>query len=192
MKVEQYVMAYQAEQDRIRAILPNSFVSLRPVLRINCEITNDGKKAKVEFNTAVEKDGVRGWLNIASFDTEKGITRDNGAVTIETDLLKIRFAPTGAKGGCPAEKDNGGCYFIEKGEVTLRPNEIITVNKEFCDCEFLWKTEGDTNGKSAGRSVPLFFEECKNVYPDKEFSLQNAACIECKRVAGAYKVEFER
>ncbi|MFR7932746.1 MAG: hypothetical protein ACLU3R_01180 [Acutalibacteraceae bacterium] len=40
--------------------------------------------------------------------------------------------------------------------------------------------------------MPLFFEECKNVYPDKEFSLQNAACIECKRVAGAYKVEFER
>lgn len=67
MKVEQYVMAYQAEQDRIRAILPNSFVSLRPVLRINCEITNDGKKAKVEFNTAVEKDGVRGWLEHRKF-----------------------------------------------------------------------------------------------------------------------------
>lgn len=111
-------------------------------------------------------------------------------------MPKIHSAPTVAKGGCPAEKDNGGCYFIEKGEVTLRLNEIITVNKEFCDCEFLWKTEDGTNGKgagrSAGRSVPLFFEECKNVYPDKEFSLQNAACIECKRVAGAYKVEFER
>lgn len=91
-------------------------------------------------------------------------------------MLKTRSAPTVAKGGCPAEKDNGGCYFIEKGEVTLRPNEIITVNKEFCDCEFLWKTEDGTNGKgagrSAGRSVPLFFEECKNVYPDKEFSFK--------------------
>lgn len=30
--------------------------------------------------------------------------------------------------------------------------------------------------RSAGKSVPLFFEECKNVYPDKEFSLQNASC----------------
>lgn len=107
-------------------------------------------------------------------------------------MLKTRSAPTGAKGGCPAEKDNVEYYFIEKGEVALRSNEIITVNKEFCDCEFLWKTEDGTNGKGAGRSVPLFFEECKNVYPDKEFSLQNAACIECKRVAGAYKVEFER
>lgn len=76
-------MAYEAEQDRIRAILPGSFVLLRPALRINCEIINDGEKAEVEFNTAVEKAGVRGWLNIACFDTEKGIIRDNGAVTIE-------------------------------------------------------------------------------------------------------------
>ena len=38
MKVEQYVMAYGIEQDRVRAILPEGFVSLRPVLRINAEI----------------------------------------------------------------------------------------------------------------------------------------------------------
>ena len=37
MKVEQYVMAYGAEQDRLRALLPEGFVSLRPVLRINAE-----------------------------------------------------------------------------------------------------------------------------------------------------------
>ena len=30
MKVEQFVMAYEAEQDRLRAILPEDFVSLRP------------------------------------------------------------------------------------------------------------------------------------------------------------------
>ena len=29
MKVEQYVMAYGIEQDRVRAILPEGFVSLR-------------------------------------------------------------------------------------------------------------------------------------------------------------------
>ena len=45
-------MAYEASQDRIRAILPGSFVLLRPALRINCEIINDGEKAEVEFNTA--------------------------------------------------------------------------------------------------------------------------------------------
>ena len=41
MKVSQFVMAYQAEQDRLRAILPEGFSSLRPVLRINAEILDD-------------------------------------------------------------------------------------------------------------------------------------------------------
>lgn len=41
MKVEQYVMAYGIEQDRVRAILPEGFVSLRPVLRINAEIRDE-------------------------------------------------------------------------------------------------------------------------------------------------------
>ena len=38
MYVEQFVMAYKVEQDRIRAILPDGYVSLRPVMRINTEI----------------------------------------------------------------------------------------------------------------------------------------------------------
>ena len=42
MHVEQFVMAYGVEQDRLRAILPEGFSSLRPVLRINAEI-RDGK-----------------------------------------------------------------------------------------------------------------------------------------------------
>ena len=41
MKVEQFVMAYGVEQDRLRAFLPEGFVSLRPVLRINGEIRTD-------------------------------------------------------------------------------------------------------------------------------------------------------
>ena len=63
-KVEQFATAYVVEQDRLRALLPDGFSSLRPVLRINAEL-RDGKTGYVEFNTAVEKDGVRGWLNIA-------------------------------------------------------------------------------------------------------------------------------
>ena len=63
MKVEQYVMAYGAEQDRLRALLPEGFVSLRPVLRINAEV-RDNEAGYLEFNTPVEKDGKRGWLNI--------------------------------------------------------------------------------------------------------------------------------
>ena len=53
MTVEQFVMAYGAEQDRLRAILPDGFRSLRPVLRINAEI-RDGGSGYVEFNTAAE------------------------------------------------------------------------------------------------------------------------------------------
>lgn len=59
MKIEQFVMAYGVEQNRLRALLPDGFSSLRPVLRINAEI-RDGKTGYVEFNTAAEKNGVRG------------------------------------------------------------------------------------------------------------------------------------
>ena len=41
MKVEQFVMAYEVGQDRLRALLPNDFHFLRPVLRINAEIRAD-------------------------------------------------------------------------------------------------------------------------------------------------------
>lgn len=67
MKVEQFVMAYGVEQDRLRAVLPDGFMSLRPVLRVNAEV-RDERTGYVEFNTAVEKDGVRGWLNIGYWD----------------------------------------------------------------------------------------------------------------------------
>ena len=59
MHVEQFVMAYGVEQDRLRAILPEGFSSLRPVLRINAEI-RDGKTSYLEFNTAVQKGDLRG------------------------------------------------------------------------------------------------------------------------------------
>ena len=41
MKIEQFVMAYGVEQDRLRAILPEGFSSLRPVLRISAELRNE-------------------------------------------------------------------------------------------------------------------------------------------------------
>ena len=66
MKVEQFVMAYGVEQDRLRALLPEGFSSLRPVLRINAEVRGE-REGYVEFNTAVQKDGKRGWLNIGSW-----------------------------------------------------------------------------------------------------------------------------
>lgn len=67
MTVEQFVMAYGAEQDRLRALLPEGFASLRPVLRINAEV-RDGKTGALEFNTAAERDGNCGWVNIGRWD----------------------------------------------------------------------------------------------------------------------------
>ena len=39
--IEQFVMAYGVEQDRIRALLPEDYESLRPVLRINAELRDE-------------------------------------------------------------------------------------------------------------------------------------------------------
>ena len=70
MQVEQYVMAYEVEQDRLRALLPAGFVSLRPVLRINGEIRRGPEEtAYLELNTPVEGHGKRGWLNVGHWDS---------------------------------------------------------------------------------------------------------------------------
>ena len=62
MLVEQFVMAYQVEQDRLRAILPEGYESLRPVLRINAEIRREGNTETVylEYHTPVAAFGKRG------------------------------------------------------------------------------------------------------------------------------------
>ena len=77
--VEQFVMAYEAEQDRIRAMLPKGYGSLRPVLRINTEI-RDEQVVYAEFNTPVSANGRKGWLNIANWKSSSGddlqFTRD--------------------------------------------------------------------------------------------------------------------
>jgi len=58
MKVEQYVMAYHAEQDRLRAMLPEGFTSLRPVLRINAKIRfSETETVYIEYNTPWKASG---------------------------------------------------------------------------------------------------------------------------------------
>ena len=66
MRVEQFVMAYRAEQDRLRALLPEGYESLRPVLRINAEVRGEGDAAAayVEFNTPVAACGTSPTGNI--------------------------------------------------------------------------------------------------------------------------------
>jgi len=190
MQIEQFVMAYGVEQDRLRAILPAGFTSLRPVLRINAEIQN-GESGYVEFNTAVEKDGNKGWLNIGYWNNVS-FERAGKTVVFKTDFLEISFAGVGIKGSCPAEKDNAGCYFIGDTE-TFRKAEIISSNKEFCDCEFRWTfSEQDAHGKSIGKTLPAIPTEVMTVYPKERFTVENAARIPCEQVLGAYLVMFDR
>lgn len=190
MKVEQFVMAYEVEQDRLRAFLPDGFSSLRPVLRINAEV-RDEKYGYVEWNTAVEKDGNKGWLNVGYW-TDVPFEREGKTTSFKTGFLEISFTGVGIEGSCPAEKDNAGCYFIG-GEDTLRKPESIGANKEFCDCSFAWKfAENDARGRSMGKTLPAYPTAVKTVYPRESFSAENAAKIPCRQVLGAYKVCFER
>ena len=194
IKVEQFVMAYGIEQDRIRAQLPEGFESLRPVLRINAEI-RDERSVYLEFNTPVAHDGKRGWLNIAHWESpEAGFSfqRKGKAVEITAPFFYLKYEGTGAAGGCPAEKDNDGCFFLGE-EPWFRPPEVIDRNKEFCDCEFAWKFhDGDACGKSIGRTLPAFPEAPEAEYPRQELTAENAAAIPCRQVLGTYIVKFER
>lgn len=190
MKVEQFVMAYSVEHDRLRAILPEGFISLRPVLRINAEI-QDKKVGYIEFNTAVEKNGKKGWLNIG-FWRNVPFERSGKTVIFRTDFLNISFTGVGIEGSCPAEKDNEGCYFPGQAS-EIRPFEPVSANKEFCDCKFAWNFgKNDAHGVSLGKTLPAVPTEVQNVYPKQRFTVENAASIPCEQVLGTYVVIFER
>ena len=192
MLIEQFVMAYQAEQDRIRAMLPDGFESLRPVLRINTEI-RDERAVYVEFNTPVAHAGKRGWLNIAHWESP-GISfhRNGKKVEIRSAFLELIYEGVGIEGGCPAEKDNDGCFFPDE-PLLFRATETISSNKEFCDCSFSWKFHnGDAHGRSIGKTLPAFPEEKGHQYEAIPLNAENAAAIPCKQVLGSYIVRFER
>ena len=177
MTVEQFVMAYGAEQDRLRALLPEGFASLRPVLRINAEV-RDGKT------------GALG-VNIGRWD-DVPFTKDGKKTTFTLPELTISFTGVGIEGDCPAEKDNVGCYYLKDGTFTLVPAEKITANKEFCDCEFAWRFAGSAHGVSLGKTLPAIPEEETTHYEKAAFTVENAAVIPCAQVLGTYQVTFER
>lgn len=194
MTVEQFVMAYKVDQDRIRALLPDGFQSLRPVLRINAEICEG--EAYIEFNTPVAALGKRGWLNIAHWQSPATTiihSRNGKSVTFSTPFLVITYTAVGVEGGCPVEQDNDGCFFI-KESVHLVPPKQIDNKKEFCDCTFAWKfADGDAHGISVGgKTLPAIPNEPRNVYKKQELTAKAAAHIACEQMLGQYKVIFER
>ena len=202
MQIEQFVMAYRIDQDRIRAMLPDGFVSLRPVLRINTELRkpadseNDYNEVYVEFNTPVEAYGRRGWLNIANWQSPADpvcFEREGKTVTIRAPFLTLSYTGVGIEGGCPAEKDNDGCYFNVPQDTEFRPAETISENKEFCDCAFAWRFhEEDASGKSEGKTLPAFEAPVSRTYEKQALTAENAAAIPCEQVLGSYIVRFAR
>lgn len=191
MQVEQFVMAYQADQDRLRALLPTGFTSLRPVLRINAEIRG-GETAYLELNTPVEGRGKRGWLNVAHWESPVvSWERQGKATTFRSDFLELTFTAVGITGGCPAEGDNDGCFFLPDGFV---PTEPIGANKAFCDCAFAWRfAPGDAQGVMVGgKTRPAIPTEPKHQYPREALTPQAAARIPCQQILGAYTVCFQR
>lgn len=197
MNVEQFVMAYRVEQDRLRAILPEGYESLRPVLRINVEIRS-GKEESVymEFNTPVAAFGKRGWLNIAHWESPAAdifYERSGRSVKFSSPFLRITYTGAGVEGGCPAERDNDGCFFIGETTEFVRA-ERIDAHKEFCDCKFEWSfAAGKAHGISiGGKSVAVAPTEMKKAYKRQEFSAEAAAAIECEQIVGSYFVKFDR
>ena len=142
-------------------------------------------------NTAAEKADNRGWVNIGRWD-DVPFTKDGKKTTFTLPELMISFTGVGIEGGCPAEKDNVGCYYLKDGTFTLVPAEKITANKEFCDCEFAWRFAGGTHGVSLGKALPAIPEEETTHYEKAAFTVENAAVIPCMQVLGAYQVTFER
>lgn len=118
-------MAYGIERDRVRVLLPEGFESLQPVLRINAEI-RDEQTVYLEFNTPVEAQGIRSWLNIAHWDSRMddiSFVRQDKMVHIKTPF-SLAYQGTGIEGGCPAEKDNDGCFFWSNALIFVLVNPL--------------------------------------------------------------------
>ena len=164
MKIKQYVMAYRADGNEIKRLLPPGFESLRPVLRINVEcFDGDDDWGYVEFNTPVAAEGKRGWLNICSW-LEK------------PDYMHLEFTPTGKAGGCPHEDDNDGCFYWDynTGSYGFLEAEIINENKEYADCSLSWE-------------LPP-----ANAFFDDDERIRSFIKLPVEEILGAYVVEFER
>lgn len=185
MKIKQFVMAYSANHSSIKALLNDKFESLRPVLRINVEVITDDLEnsyIRIELNTPVAANGKRGWLNLKVWESptteiiynildndsiKKARDTENkvkGSTSVfSTDFLTIEYKSTGVVGGCPAENDNDGCFYLEGDKITFINSEKIDAFKEYSNCTFEWKKP-----------------------------IMTAMQIPTEKILGAYLVEFDR
>ncbi len=109
MKIEQFVMAYQVEQDRLRALLPAGYSSLRPCApaeRGNSQDRGGAGDLLSGVQHPVAAFGKRGWLNIAHWaspETAVTCARSGKSVTFQTPFLQITYTGVGLQ-GLPAER----------------------------------------------------------------------------------------
>lgn len=190
MLIEQYILSYRVNQDMLRAILPEGFTSLKPVLRLKAEVY-DNQGTYLEFNTPAEKDGKKGWLNISSWN-ELRFERDGKKCTFRLPFLDLSFESVGIMGPAPSLGELKGTFFTGRKEV-FREDEEIHAEKEFCDSRFIWKfTDDDARGTGHGPTVKVEPEEVKEILPKKDFTVFNAAAVPCIEVVESYGVMYEK
>ena len=176
VSVEQFVTEYRADPDRIRAMLPDGFESLRPVFRILSEIRDD-RTLYLELNTPIAAGSRRGWLNIASWKSthdDISYVRDGSTVTISSPFLDLEYTGTGIEEACPDETDNEGCYY-RGNDTEFRPAEKAGRNRELCECTFSWKSHA-SDEQVDKQALPA----------------ENAASIPCEKILGSWIVRFIR
>lgn len=185
-QVEQYVMAYRVDHERVKHLLTEAYTSLRPVLRLNIEIITGvaGQRIRAEYNTPVESAGKRGWLNLITWESdalEMHVAKEGKQTTFTlgekaAPFLNITFERVGKEGGCPKEDDNDGTFFVDATttQTVFQAAEQIDNSKEYCDCELSW-------------AIPT-----GPAFGAKEALVKAAMKLPNEQILGAYVVSFER
>lgn len=208
--VTKFVIGYKTKQTQIQRFLPRMFHSCTGVLRFTIEIIDnapwlEGQSCiRIELNTPVSHDDIRGWYNFATWENSWVVPsskRDTPVITAShcdismmkslegymftlwsdkgsVPFLNIDLRHTGHMAGPPNEDDNEGTFYFsnEDGNETclFKPAELIDISRERCEAAFNWD-----------------FSQLPNM-PRKFHNLPMVCEMKCDRILGAYKVVFER
>lgn len=208
--VTKCVIGYKTKQTQIQRFLPKMFHSCTGVLRLTMEIIEDapwleGQNCiRVELNTPVSHDDIRGWYNFATWENSWVVPsekRDTPIITTShTDIsliksvegyiftmwpdkgnmpfLNIEIKHTGNMAGPPNEDDNEGTFYYshekDKEICYFKPAESIDVSRERCTASFNWD-----------------YAHLENM-PRKYHNLPMVCEMKCDRILGAYMVKFQR
>ena len=142
--IEQYIVIYEADQEKIENLLPEGYESSDNVLRIEVEVVNDldgmeGEQIFIEVDTPVKGEDGPEWLELVSWEnmwtdifgmTDGYFTRFTADFD-GTEFLDITFTEHDGECDCrfrwqmPESE-----YFSDKPEIagpvmTIEPGEIL-------------------------------------------------------------------